>query len=269
MLHPEKSDMGAFITFDRACTLILFFMLLFPLVSAFSLSTAGGSDDTAELPEWELGDSWRYRREQTSENKSGTDHFYVNVTSENVNLDMDNVEHKCYETTYLYQNDGSIEKHYFKKSDLSEAVYIKSDGEKLFYKPLWLRISFPLEAGKTWNVHLKQYENTTGNPTAEINLTYECKGKEMVRVPAGDIVAYKINRTDQNSNTSFVETYYSPEVENFVKKVYIDNGKIIGEDVLMKYSITEDSSSSSPGLPFFTVVVVTTAAAVIFRRKDR
>ncbi|MGM0510522.1 MAG: hypothetical protein ACQESD_05280 [Thermoplasmatota archaeon] len=267
MLHPEKSGMVAFITFDRVSTLILFLMLLFPLVSAFSISTAQASDDTAGLPKWDVGDSWRYRREQITGNKSGTDHYYVNVTSENVNLDMDNVEHRCYETVYEYQNDGSIEKHYFKKSDLREAVYIKSDGQKLFYKPLWSRINFPLEAGKTWDVHLKQYENTTGNPTAEINLTYECKGEEMVRVPAGDILAYKINRTDQNSNTSFVETYYSPEVENIVKKVYISKGKVIGKDELVDYNITEDSSS--PGLPFFTVVVVTTAAAVIFRRKDR
>lgn len=252
---------------DKAAAVVLFLILSMPLIAGFSITTVTASDDAAELPEWTRGDSWRYEREQDKENTTVTENYIVNVTSENVNLDLDNVEHKCYETVYTYQDDGTVEKHYFKKSDLREAVYIKSDGEKVFYKPLWARLDFPLKDGKTWDVQTKQYENKTGDPIAEINLTYECKGEEMVRVPAGDIISYKINRTDHNDNSSFVVTYYSPEVENFVKKEYISNGKIIGQDVLIDFSIEEDDSTPYPSLPFFTVILAATSAVFYLHRK--
>ncbi len=265
--HGTKS-----IAIFQVVSILTLLLIFVPIISNLTIQSSAASEKEANLPKWNKGDSWKYRREQPQGNMTTRVFYYLNITSENADITIDGEEHESYEATYNFQYRLTTEKHYHEKETLHETLFTTQDGKTLFYKPSWKRFDFPIKEGKTWEVHVTQYEKATGNSTAKMDLKYVCNGRETINTPAGDFLTYRINRTDLNDDTSYVRIFYSPEVKNFVKKEYVQQNMLVGTDLLADYDVEKDDNEDSIpnlGVPFFTMILALSSTIFYYKKKNR
>jgi hypothetical protein len=99
---------------------------------------------------------------------------------------------------------------------------VSGDGETLVeFKPYSFSISFPLEVGKTWEGKYTGYTADNGYRWSGDN-SCAVKGVEVVKVPAGQFEAYRIDCVDNwllspYSGQAHTSAWYAPKAGTIVK----------------------------------------------------
>jgi len=172
--------------------------------------------DTSEVPEadvpvWEIGDTWTYEDTRLLDDESIETGFYV--------YDINSYEG---EEFYLTQDFTSTNICYgaISTSDLNPITRdMYGDGGKYFTGMENKRFDFPLKVGKSWL--FTDFENNT--------FSFNVNKHDNVEVPAGNFDTFKITQTNVETGNTERIYYYSEEVNYIVKEVVYQDGNKTNE----------------------------------------
>lgn len=198
-------------------------LALFALAFASVVPSASAQDSAqqADLPERQVGDTWKYSFHDTRRGKPGSP-FSVTVTE--VTADGG------------FAVDIGGQKFFFGKGAGGVTTAAKS-----------LEFAFPMKIGK----ESYRASNEALGLHWDFNVTREVVAIEKVEVPAGTFEAFKIVFVNKytgsagfgavSSGTITDTWWYAPAVENFVKRTFSDDGDRAGSGLivreLLKYQI--------------------------------
>lgn len=176
----------------------------------------------ANRPNLNVGDSWQYQFKNTRYAMGGCEYSLTveKITEINIFSRIKYPDGCDVSVTTAYPvASGSLQKY-----DLDFNHFHHS---KTAYKAF----AFPLEVGKTWFL---EYEWKLNGWTYNDELTGRVDAFEKVTTPAGTFDAFKISlhrkylgtKTGGPTQSGVLEDtfWYSPEVKNFVKRIYSDGG---------------------------------------------
>ncbi len=210
----------------RKASVFAFFVFL-----ATGLSFTAVGD--AEMPKWNIGDTWNYEASITNRDISFTyevtDLTTVNVNGTNYEVYVTDTVMKMTmtipgsdditvtSTGNVYYLSGNLA---IVRTELS--LYTEGHVSTMIttYDPPFVQLDFPLEVGKSWTTTYKisiyrKYDGViTSYNNETINVTSTVEGIENKEVEAGTFECYKIKLDDGSGTVSY--SWYSPNVKNMV-----------------------------------------------------
>ncbi len=199
-----------------------FFMLL----TAASFAQFATAQTLESNPEFDVGDKWTYRYQNTGDRKDPYLYTHQAYKSEF------NTALLFYESQAPEANrKQGIDRYYYKRADVKERYEFNSEKPRIPGKryhnsqPSDDRIQFPLTVGKKYNVKFDW-----GNGEGYTKYDVEVEAFEKIKVDAGEFDAYRIKlsgwwmRTSNGNYSGRAEftLWYSPTVKRLVKGYYFD-----------------------------------------------
>ncbi len=247
--------------------ILIFFILLIQVFTSTVISDA-------ELPEWSVGDKWKYETSIVG--------IMGNITTEVIEMSTINVNGTNYEV-YIVETilELTIEEmiithtinNYILRSDLStvktELTETFEDGSSLTavttYTPPRKDYDFPLAVGKEWTSNFAEstYVEDTGYYNFTKLINYTVVGQESVTVGAGTFDSYKIEIDDGLGNVIY--SWYSPEVNNVVNTT--GRPEEMGLPMkLTRYQYNdEDDGETNPSLvPYLLLLLLIPIIVILF-----
>ena len=176
------------------------FTILLMVVGTLWASVAV-SGDSASLPVYKTGDTWRIAYESHGRNVDSSD-VLSNGTYELVYGENGEI--------LVYAVDGGKRELYASLDELRQALFVVLPNP-IDAKEKVPNFKFPLVVGKTWK---GRYYYRRGWVNAKVKVA----AVENVTVPAGTILTFKIEREDEPSQLSKKSVYYySPQTKTVVK----------------------------------------------------
>jgi hypothetical protein len=155
-----------------------------------------------EAPLWKVGDEWAFRWE--SPKGSGTGVWTVDR------------EEMIDGVPYYVVKIGQWAS-FWRKADLAFHMDKHADVVVARYEPAQKRYSWPLATGKTWEQSYRR-ENWRDRQTSEVTMLCRVDSEETITVPAGTFATYKIVCRNKRTGSLIHETWYAPEVRNWVRE---------------------------------------------------
>jgi len=246
---------------------LMFFILLIQVFTSTVVSDA-------ELPEWSVGDKWKYEVSIIG--------IMGNITTEVIEMTTINVNDTDYEV-YVVETiiELTIEEmiithtinNYILRSDLStvktELIETFPDGSSLnavtTYIPPRKDYDFPLAVGKEWTSNFTEstYVEDTGYYNFTKLINYTVVGQESVTVGAGTFDSYKIEIDDGLGNVIY--SWYSSEVNNVVNTT----GRPEEMGLPMKlthyqYDDKDDGETSPSQVPYLLLLLIIPIIVILF-----
>ncbi|UCG70410.1 MAG: hypothetical protein JSV09_05185 [Thermoplasmata archaeon] len=217
--------------------MVLVVMWCFLLLDIIAIPVKGD----AELPEWQIGDKWKYDKSDTiligTINNTTDITYRSRIETEVLNLTTLHVNGSNYEVYGVETRTELIEElgipsegvltqdiNYIIKSNLAILRQV-STFESPYgsftliytYDPPKKEYDFPLTIGKSWTAHTTQsvYGELTGYDNITIIDNYTVEDTENVTVKAGTFECYRIKVDDGSGILTYI--WYSSIIKNIVK----------------------------------------------------
>lgn len=245
----------------------MFFILLMQIFAPIAVSDA-------KLPEWSIGDIWKYKspirevpanftievKDITTINVNGTD-YEVYVVENIIEFPIEDIIVTNIINNYILRDDLSTV-----KTELIEAGPGNSTRITVtIYDPPKKDYNFPLSVGKEWNSKFFEsiYEEELGYFNTTRDFKYKVLGEEPVTVEAGIFDCYKLE-----IDVGFVDptiAWYSPEVNNVVKTTGRQAEMGIPMELIHYTSEDGDDGETTPSsVPYLLLLLIIPIIVILF-----